>query len=412
MRLLKPIPLAAAAAIALGAGASAYATGLVSTGGDSYTACVDNQNGNTRIVADGTACRAHERRLQLAGSTPAFERITINCAAGDNVTDAIAQTGFQHVPEVQVVIDGTCLQSVAIARDNVTLVAARPGDGIVAPNNGQPALTTIDPARLISVEGLTIEGGIYAGGADLGLGGVTIRGGQGVAVGQGRLYIGNSTIDGTRTGISADGGTVAGFNVAISNSSDTGVAVGGGATVTLKQATISASGFQGVVVSAGGAVVMYDWTISGSGDLGVDVTTGGAASIQASTISGNRGGVGVAGAALIQNTRVTGNRLFGVQGNGGRVDVRNSTIELNAAGPFPDSGYGVVGLLGSRISIGNTTIANNAGSGVELSGGSVATFDQLTSSGNGGSVDVHCAGPLSSIAGPGIAPATTNCASS
>lgn len=412
MRPLRPLSVALAGAIALGAVASAFATGLISTGGagGGYTACVDNQNGNARIVPDGAGCRAQEHAILLAGSTPLQKTITINCAAGDDITNTIAQT--RGIPEVEVVIDGTCRQFVDVARDNVTFVPAHPGDGLVAPDNSRPALTTIDPARQIDVEGLTIGGGIYAGGSDLGLGNVTISGG-GVVAGNGRIGIGNSTIDGAQTGISADDGSVVtAFGVTISNSAAAGVQSSGNATVSFKNSAITNSGFQGVQVANGGAVFLHATTVSGSGDLGVYVGTGGTADIHESAIRGNRGGVGVAGSAVIQNAHVTENRLFGVQGYGGRVEIQGSTIDQNLVGPFPGSGYGVVGLLGSRISIGNTTIANNASYGVELSGGSVATFDNLASSGNGGAVDVHCSGGFSSIAGPSIVPATTNCPSS
>src|SRR5258708_7854850 len=126
----------AAATVAAGAGV-AYATGVIASGQTAtIVGCAKNQNGQLRIVSRPSQCLTSERAVSFAapGPAPGPVSVAVDCAAGQTVQQAI-DTADPTQP-LRVTITGTCTESVALFRDNVTLQAAASGGGIAAPSEG------------------------------------------------------------------------------------------------------------------------------------------------------------------------------------------------------------------------------------------------------------------------------------
>jgi hypothetical protein len=413
--MLRPFQmlLACAGALAVAGAGAAYATGVLSSGdGGTYTACVDNTNGNTRIVADASACRTQEHAIQLQGAiqTPP-SNVTVNCAAGDTIANALQQTAA--APSVKITINGTCTESVQIDRDNVTLKAANPGDGLAAPS-GDSTVVAVEGARDVVLGGLTITGGAVgisgSDGASFTALGVTVRGPSNIGLsarGDVSGTLDNVTVDGAGMGL--DAMDASSFEVAgstIENSRGFGVqAEGGSAVALLKGTLVTDSGFFGAIAHSGAVVEVQNATIQNSGGGGLLAFSGGSVRAdQGTLIRNNRGGgVGANGgdANVFNGAHVTGNGLSGVEAfNGGRLTIEQATIDSN-------SGDGINVQLGSTATITNTTVTQNGNDGVSLRGTSHAGFGDDTITDNGG-WGIDCFGSLSGIDGPPVGTVSGN----
>src|SRR5579872_1794452 len=149
--------LTAAVILAVG-GTVAWATGVARFGfvasDGTITACVQNSNGNVRFIdptsatKDLSSCRSGESSVSFnqagqqgpqgpqgpPGSAPGPAHVLVDCSAGQTVSQAIDQNA--NATSLQIAIKGTCTENVNISRDNVSLNAVSPGDGLAAPGNG------------------------------------------------------------------------------------------------------------------------------------------------------------------------------------------------------------------------------------------------------------------------------------
>ena len=84
----------AAAIVALGAGV-AYATGAIASGsGEVIVGCAKNANGQLRVVNDVSQCLPSEHAVTFAAPQPppGPQAVLVDCAAGQTVGEALAQT--------------------------------------------------------------------------------------------------------------------------------------------------------------------------------------------------------------------------------------------------------------------------------------------------------------------------------
>lgn len=405
----------AAVALVTAAGVAYAATALTSaTANDPVVVCVNNANGEMRAVRDASACRTNESAIELARATGP-QSVTVDCAAGEKVNDVLAASA-DNPSKLTITVRGTCVEAVAVRRDDVTIRGDSAGDGFRAPAADSVPLGLRGASR-IALSQLTLTGGVAAlsasSGSDFEASSLTISGAShGIIVSSSSAGVvsGSSIDDSANTGISAAiDGSLSFFGGTISDSAIFGVWAQGGQVRLGGGVVVTRSGHHGVMPSGGGAVVIQGATIENSGSSGVFAWHGGSAIIRGSAtlirgnahsgVSASQGTVEISGGA-----RITGNR-------GGGVGAFNNGSIILQGGP---SGVGPVidGNDGGGLSLGtgstafvqnSVAIKNNRGDGVSVNDTSVVSFDRSTHdiSGNTG-WGVRCEGApgVAMIAGP------------
>jgi hypothetical protein len=437
----KPILAGLVVAVVLVMSASvAWATGLTTFGfvgnDGSIIACIHNPDGNIRLIDPTSAkkelrsCKTDETQLTLnqkgqkgdtgatgqagpqgpPGSSPGPGNVTVDCAAGQRVQDALDANANATSLDINIV--GTCTESVNVTRDNISLHAASTGSGLIAASSGQPVISV--EGRHVQIDGLTIVGGsgLWVQGGWVQAQGVNISGGSDAVTANdgGNASVFDSTLAGTNSVVSAgQGGSVQLGNVTVQGSSG-GFAINAstGGTVSVGQSTIS-GGRDGVIANPGGSAQIFNTTIEDSTENGL-FAFGGDIVASGGSITGVSG-PGVSAYAggyvdLHSGVRVAHDGI-GVANFGGRILLQDGVvIESNGRD-------GLMVSNSSSVSVeGPVTIRNNNGNGVHIQDNSVASFgsgDEI--SGNGG-LGIFCdaspAHPL--IVGP-PAPAgvSSNC---
>jgi hypothetical protein len=394
------VRIALAAFVIIGGSAGvAYATGAIASGSDAViVGCAKNDNGQLRLVNDPSQCLPSERAVafQAPLSTPGPQSVVVDCAAGQTVTQALAQTA--DAPSVDITIKGTCTESVRIARDDVTLRGAATGDGLQAPSSSAGVLT-IDAGRHIRLGQLKLAGGRWGlsvlNGASVNGFNVEVDGAtdQDVTVNAGTsLSLNNATIAGGGEGVSAqfggsvviNGGTISGTqSFGVHAHEDGSIMLAGGAVVT-------DTAFHAVVAQTGGSVLLQQATVQNSAGTGVFAFQGGSVFVTRDALVRNNkfGGVGAnAGVAEIDG-HVTGNGGCGVCGfNGGHITVQDGAL-IDA-----NHGDGVQAGVGSTLAVQKATIKDNTNAGIHLQGTASAGFNgDNTITGNGW-WGIFCDGP-------------------
>lgn len=270
--------------------------------------------------------------------------LTVDCGQGGSIASALASSGGPLIVTVQ----GTCNEHVAIARDDVSLVAG-PG-GVVHGPDPNTATIRVTGDRIV-IDGLTVTGGrngIQASGSSqLVVRNCTVTSGRsgigyfdgangtvdncnlqgnprdGIVLDRGTASISNSTVSGSgRFGINVFNGsaTIAGGNVITANTVN-GVQVSLSTVEMFTGVTpnqITNNGVQGLNVQVGSVVVMSGTTISGNSGDGLQVSrrafveTGNGVTISNNTLNGIALFVG-GGASLLGAITVTANGQFGLQ---------------------------------------------------------------------------------------------------
>jgi hypothetical protein len=380
--------------VVAGAGV-AYATGVIASGqGATIVGCAKKPNGQLRIVTDASQCLSSESAVSFAApGPPGPVSVTVDCGAGQTVQHAI-DTADPAQP-LTVTIVGTCTESVALFRDNVTLQAAASGGGISSSSGGgDPALTV--GGRNVSLQGLALAGNgapslVTASGATVQTNDLHVTGG-GVDAGESSsLGLANVTIDNCQGGLGANtgatvylyGGSITGCGVkaftggrvflrngvSVTGARFHGVDAVDGGSVVIESATLSNDGNSGALAEGGGNIVVEgaDTVVSGNTFAGVQATDGGTATIGVQAhVSGNG-----TGASAI---------------SGGHLVIREGAVVEH------NTGVGVRLAGASTLSMnGQAVVQNNGGDGISLSDTSVATFLESTITGNTGH-GIHCDG--------------------
>lgn len=293
--------------------------------------------------------------------------VNVDCTAGGSVSAALAG-GAQ-----QIIVRGTCVESLSVGRDGVTL-RGEAGGTIRGPDADTD--TVIVTGQRVTVDGLTVTGG---------------RNGIS-AFGAANLIVRNATVQSTgRTGIVyANGSSGQIDNCVVQSNARDGVAVDA-AQATIINSTMTNNARGGVSVFNGGRArigitdraIGAGNTISQNGATGVSVTLGGTATITMNAITDNgtnasspgRGGVGVvqATASITGGNTISGNAGAGVSvAFGSSVLVGDpapglTTINTISANGNANSPGGVGAFLGATVIVRDALIEGNFGGGLVLS---------------------------------------------
>ncbi|HJR44409.1 MAG TPA: right-handed parallel beta-helix repeat-containing protein [Actinomycetota bacterium] len=356
--------------------------------------------GTVRIIAADGTCRPNETALDwnAQGVLPEPASVLVDCAAGDTVGQALADTAF--APSVQITVLGSCTESVGIQRDDVALIAAPEGGTLLAPSPDDGILH-LKGTRIV-VDGLTLSGGaqglIGQPGASFDARELHITGtGTAVQLSGAAGSLHQLVIDSCEEGISAgDGASVSVGGGSISNCV-LGVGAQNGSGVSLFGVAIADTTRMGISSDFGGSVAMLDGTtISNAGHIGAFAFGGSiflkgtGTEITGSTFDGLHAGEGGL-VSLNDGARVAGNHGGVSASNGGAVLIQEGVIVED------NTGVGVHLEGVSSLSMQNGVIVrNNTDHGIFLSGTSVAEFGDGTNEivDNGG-WGILCAGPPS-----------------
>jgi hypothetical protein len=382
--------------VCAGAGV-AYATGVITSGQvATIVGCAKKQNGQLRIVTDASQCLASESAVSFAapGPPPGPVSVTVDCGAGETVQQAI-DTADPAQP-LTVTISGSCTESVAVFRDNVTLQAAASGGGIASPSGGGgPALTV--GGRDVSLQSLALAGN----------GAPSLVTASGATVQTTDLHVtGDGVIAGESSSLSL-------ADITIDNCQNAGVSANNGATVYLYGGSLKGCGVK--ALTGGSMFLRNGVSVTDARLVGVDASNGGSIAIDSATISndGNWGAFAEGGGSIVvegADTVVSGNTFAGVEADdGGTVTIGvQAHVSGNGTGASAISGGHLVIREGavvehntgvgirlagaSTLSInGQAVVQNNGGDGISLSDTSVATFLESTITGNTGH-GIHCDG--------------------
>lgn len=382
------------------------------------TAKADHTTGHDE-VARGGLLALEERVFDLESRLSPME-LSVDCDNGESISDAL-ETGFPSVPIV-ITVSGTCKESVAIARDDVTIQGVDPSDptkAIVDAVHLGSNVIVIDGGARITLNGLTLRNG--------GRSGVVAANGAAITVRNAAVV--NNAGNGVFVGLNA---TAVVNDNTIENNGGDGVAVRFSSFARITDNTIQGNGANGVRVSDTASVwVGFDFdgaahanTITQNGRNGILIHNGASAVLRANTISGNGGlgGVVVARstAALIGENDVNSNGygIFVEEGtlelphedpdraedkirqnandgiiaiNNSSLEVRQGLIEGNGTAQGGDND-GISVNDNSYLRIRRATVQNNDGSGIVLrrGGGVLFRAPNATVTGHGGEFDLAC----------------------
>jgi parallel beta-helix repeat protein len=331
------------------------------------------------VVAAGSAAVAPEPVVT----------VTVDCIRGKTIAKALT-LGDERKPLI-VVVRGTCNESVAIDRSDVTL-RGEPGFGsaIHGPDSAIDTVAVI--ANRVTVENLEITGGqngIIGIAADgLLVQGVTVQstGRNGIAYisGSSGIIDGCTVQSNVRDGIVIESSSATITNCNISqNRNGVVVITGGSARIGVDNLNVPAANTinqnvqSGVVIGYGGQTIMAKNQITGNGAFGVMVSQGAATIAGLNNISGNVG----QGINATQATVQIGNPAFGfstvnkIEGNGsatspgGVFGFVGTAMVIRDAVISGNNGFGLILSLRSQAQVINSTIQNNVPAGLNSGDG-------------------------------------------
>jgi hypothetical protein len=364
--------------------AVAIAISAQGTGSTIY-GCV-SQNGLLTVVASPGSCKKAETPIEWNTAGPAGPQgprgpvgpqgapgepapaldLTVNCGTGGSIQGALDLTG-DWAARVTITITGYCDEDVVLSRPNTTLQGVAPGDGFRS--------LVVDGAQRVSLNQLTLGGGLRAtAGGALSANLLTVTG------------VPNIAVD-VQTGAT---GTF--FHLVINGCGLAGpvgcLNVASGASAVVHEGQILAGGGTGNigVMAQGGTIILEDTTVSGFQTTGVSANTGGSVVMRGGAVRNNGDmGLGTSRGALfsLSNVIVEHNAWTGIAMTGGEMTLDSCTIRYNGTAGTP--GGGIAGLSGAKLTLRDTTIADNAGTGVEMRDLSAIVMNRTTVTGNTGS---------------------------
>lgn len=239
---------------------------------------------------------------------------TVDCAAGDTVAAALAAA--PPTGRYSITVKGTCTEAVRLDRDETTLRAFAPGDGLTAPA-GAFSVLAVNDARRVDLDQLTLRGGQ-----------------NGLSVGR--------------------GATVSAHGLRVVDAANTGVGIFQSASVQLNNPTVENAGHAGIQASSGGVASIHGGAILNTDTFGIGAQSG--------------GDVSVGGGTVVRGTRFIG--LYAAFS--GSIDVFSATIEANGTGAMANQGGAIhFNGAGGIVIRGNdhTGVAANNGGSVAVSAG-------------------------------------------
>jgi hypothetical protein len=303
-----------------------------------YTGCIKSGDGSLYNVRAGTtpmaACKAKDKQISwnMAGqpgppgpvgpSLPPSLGIDVNCDEGQSIQAALAQ----QAERLSISIRGTCVEKVAIDRDDVALYGVGANPTIVAPA-GEDSAVRILAAHRVYLAGLALTGGNWAT-------------------------------------VGADGGYFTAYQVKISNPTANGVAIVTGAGAHIAESEIAGCHASGISVDIGASLMLENSQVIDNEGVGVDVN-GGMLRLWGSNVARN---------------------LYGVSATNGGVTM--GAYGSTPCTVLDNRDQGVV-LGTSHLYLDTCRIAGNGNSGIGLAGGSSAVISNVIVQANGSSMYVQ-----------------------
>jgi len=245
---------------------------------------------------------------------------TVDCSKGQTIGGAL-QRGNARKP-LELMIRGTCNESVSINRGDVTL-RGQPGVGatVSGPSSTTDTIVILDDT--VNIEDLTVTGG-----------------NNGIRL-QGPFY-------------------AAVRNVLVQNTTGNGILVRAG-DIAIENSTVEYAGGSGLMLSRGASARIVNSNFRYSHFAGITADNNSTVGISGGTVNDNEGqGITVSSGSQgsISNVEILGNAAHGVLAQAGAVlGVYNTKVRHNGQ-------IGVFGYLGATVVMGGNEITDNGGTGV------------------------------------------------
>jgi parallel beta helix pectate lyase-like protein len=352
--------------------------------------------------------------------------VAVDCAAGQSIAHALT-LGDERKP-IEVIVAGTCRESVAVGRSDVALRAAPGGGGIAGPDAALDVVVVT--GSRVTIDGLAITGGrdgVYANAAA----GLTLRNATVSSTGRTAVYLGSgssavldgcSIQDNPRDGVAADSSSaivlaslVTGngrFGIVFTNNAAGRIGIDAHNVPSGSAVTLNASG--GVMASLGGSVYVAMTDVSmnksiGVGAIGAVVTLIGGNTISDTNgtgVNASRGGIvniGDPSFGIATRNTITRNTMGVFAFMGSSLNILDAVLSANgqfglglslksqgqlASSTIQGNGEGIRLVFGSGLFVAqpNTTVSNSSGVGVRCTDGesSIVNTGFLVMSGNAG----------------------------
>lgn len=283
--------------------------------------------------------------LGCESSALAAETATaVNCNTGGSINAALASANTDD--PLVITLSGTCVESVLIARGNVTLQGATAADGISAPASAGLTLIAVNgDAHNVTLKSMTLDAGSRTGvfcgsGTSVLVDSVTLNVGSAsgvLAIGNSICRVANSTLKGT-------GGTTS-----------TGLYASTGAYAEIVTSTIDDM-YVGVIAQTNATVLVGSFFGSvaiKNNSIGIVLEAGASAQISSAVIENNdldgivvnpTGTFTVAGPSTNLTVRNNGGHGISLRKNSSAV-IRYATLNIQGNGGYTvncDTGVGLV----------------------------------------------------------------------
>jgi parallel beta-helix repeat protein len=309
--------------------------------------------------------------LGFAAARPrAAEAVSVNCNAGQTITQALALSGGGSGPKQLVItVSGNCTENIVITRDDVTINTNGVASATITALNPNQPVIQLDGARRIVIDGvmangLAIIGGLYG-----------LNANRGASASVARCDVSGATSS-LSTGVLSSNDSTLDVDSCVIHDNNRGAAVTNGSTLVVTNSTVRNNANEGLLAVRGGYLrvgqdrganpVARPVTVNNNGTQGISIVDSSSATIVASNIHHNgsngvlfqRGSVGTVGTGLnslvapntIQNNTATGVNIY----QASAVLIQGNNLDSNGRGVF-------VGTSSATI-IGNS-IQNNTGGG-------------------------------------------------
>ena len=269
-------------------------------------------------------------QAQVDSLTNVPQEVTVDCAAGATVTDALASAANSDVP-LTITISGICEESIQIDRDDVIIRGNSTADGFSLPTSALQVVINITSGSRVILESLSVEGGrvgISVLSGNVKVSGVEVRNASsaGISIGfSGFVELDNSLITTNIQGINVNaGGTLRTSNTVIEDNTLYGIIASNAASIIIADntdtQTIIRNNQYGLTVSLNASVIVSGALIENNALHGIHAITGGSVEffIFPSTVQNNGGSgvyVGETSSVVFLNSSstITGNSIFGIE---------------------------------------------------------------------------------------------------
>jgi hypothetical protein len=291
-----------------------------------------------------------------AFGVPALARtLRVRCHRGETLTAALVQAA----PGDTLRLTGQCTETVLITTDNLTLTST--SGAIIDGQGAEQAVLTIDGARRVTLQGVTVQHGLY---------GVLARGGASVSL------TGVTAIENTAQGLRIDENSTALLtDCSVANSGGSGIWVLRTSSATFQGMTSSRNNGGNGIRVANTSSALFLGTISsqdnGGNGIGVDNTSNAVFDNATVTTHNNTvNGIDIREASGVRFTNTTHVEAKGNQGDGLQLGFASHAALYNTTtfSATENNGRGIAVVESSSLLVSNSTIktTKNLGDGIAI----------------------------------------------